>query len=258
MSTTPSFPSGRDFAATFEATYDSRHGLRQGGTTDRTRDRLVHEERIKLHRQGYHPATVINLNAFPLTVYLGDMGVVSVPAAPPDDSNGGFSRLVLSTYRLSMRDMGDGAFTPVSVLPTELAQEVEREYRDTGGVFWYLGDGEPPEEELAAARDRQMAWYRREYQKAVDAWSRYHQYKFITDRQRDAARALYQAGELAELPEWMTITRAQSQHATCPACGEDVRREARLCRHCGFHIDSAWLKEHAAELPERKKKALGS
>src|SRR5690242_11486168 len=82
MSTTPTSPSGRDFAATFEATYDSRHGLRQGGTTDRTRDRLVHEERIKLQRQGYPFATVINLNAFPLTVYLGDMGVVSVPAAP--------------------------------------------------------------------------------------------------------------------------------------------------------------------------------
>lgn len=257
MSTTPSSPSGRDFAATFEATYDARHGLRQGGTTDRTRDRLVHEERIKLQRQGYKSATVINLNPFPLTVYLGDMGVVSVPAAPPDGSDGGYSRLLLSHYRLSMRDMGDGSFAPMSVLPTELAQEVEREYRDTGGVFWYHGDGEPPAEELAAAKERQMAWYRREYQKAVDAWSRYHQYKFITDRQRDAARALYQTGELAELPEWMTITRAQSQHATCPACGEDVRREARLCRHCGFHIDSTWMKEHGAEQAERKRKVQG-
>lgn len=253
MSTTPTSPSGRDFAATFEATYDTRHGLRQGGTTDRTRDRLVYEERIKLQRQGYPKATVINLNAFPLTVYLGDMGVILVPAAPADGS-GSYGRLVIPHYRLSMRDMGDGSFAPVSVLPIELAQEVEREYRDTGGVFWYHGDGEPPAEELDAAKERQMAWYRREYQKAVDAWSRYHQFKFITDRQRDAARALYQAGELAELPEWMTITRAQSQHATCPACGEDVRREARLCRHCGFHIDPAWMKEHGAEPPERKRK----
>jgi len=256
MSTTPSSPSGRDFAATFEATYDNRHGLRQGGTTDRTRDRLVHEERIKLQRQGYPFATVINLNAFPLTVYLGDMGVVSVPAAPSDEGNGAYSKLVITHHRLSMRDMGDGSFAPVSVLPIELAQEVEREYRDTGGVFWYTGNGEPQAEELAAAKERQMAWYRREYQKAVDAWSRYHQYKFITDRQRDAARALFQTGELAELPEWMTITRTQSQHSTCPACGEDVRREARLCRHCGFHIDASWMKEHGVE-QERKRKLQG-
>ncbi|MHB8734381.1 MAG: hypothetical protein ACYC6M_03665 [Terriglobales bacterium] len=239
--------SGKDFGPVFESAYDPRAGLRSGGTTDRIRHRLVIEERQKLERQGFEAVTLVNQHTFALRVYLGDLGTVEVPACPPGEP---FVTAEIRNYRISMRDMGDGGFAPVSVLPIELAQEVLREYAETGGVFWYRGGGPPPEDSLATARERQLLWYRREYQKAVDAWSRYHQHKFITDRQRDAARALHAVGEIAALPEWVTVTREQSTVASCPACGEDVKRAARLCRHCGFALDAAWLAANGDRAPK--------
>ncbi|HXE30741.1 MAG TPA: hypothetical protein VN515_02945 [Terriglobales bacterium] len=229
MATSVATPSGRDFNAVFDAGLAPNGALRNGGVSDRLRDRLVREEVYKLQRQGWEAATVVNLQPFPLTIHMGELGMVECPAATPEHP---VQRLLIEHYRISMRDLGDGNFTPVSVLPAELAKELEREYGETGGVFWFRGRREPEPAEIAAARERQMAWYRKLYQQAVDSWSRYHQHKMLTDRQRDAARALFLAGEVDGLPEWVTATRAQSDRRPCPMCGEEIKVVAKICHFC--------------------------
>lgn len=180
--------------------------------------------------------TVANLHPFALMVNLGELGVLDVPAATMD----GPGRLAIDHYRLSMRDLGDGRFTPVGVLPRELAHEVEREYAAIGGVFSYAGTGEPSAEKLGQARAAQRVWWQKEYQKAVDSWSRYHQHKMLTDRQRDAARELFKLGEIAALPEWVTVTRQQSERLECPHCGESIKRIAKVCHFCRSRLAEGW------------------
>ncbi len=240
-STTSAAPSGRDFASTFESGPDSAGGLRRGGASDRLRDQLVREARQHMQNIGWQSATVINLHLFPLVLNLGELGQIEVPACPAD---GPFASLTLDACRISMRDLGEGNFHPVPVLPIELAREFEREYAPTGGVFILAGKNtQPSDAQLASARDRLRLWYRREFQAATDAWTRYRQHKFITERQRDAARELHRLGEIPALPEWVAISQPGNQLRPCPACGEDVKSDARICRHCRYRIDPKWLKK---------------
>lgn len=218
--------SGKDFNTIFGA------AMRGGGVSDRLRDRLVREEHARLLRQGWETATVVNLQPFPLAVNLGELGTLVVEAAQP----GAFALLPILRYRISMRDLGDGNFTPVAVLPRELAAEFQREYGATGGVFWFDGQRAPSLQELDDARARQARWWRSEFEKAVDSWNRYHQHNLITDRQRDAARALFHAGDIAELPDWISLTRAQAGRRECPQCQESIKATAHVCHFCRFRL----------------------
>src|SRR6185437_9790128 len=129
MSTSAIAPTGKDYNTVFEK---PMHG---GGVSDRQRNRLVLEERRRLERQGIEPATVVNL------------GCLEVP--PANDAGPG--SMAIETIRISLRDLGDSNFTPVGVLPKELAKELVREYGSTGGGFWYCGTGEPEPKALAEA-----------------------------------------------------------------------------------------------------------
>ncbi len=201
----------------------------RGGAADANRDRAVKEARQSLQRQSIPAYTVFNLHRFPLFVSLGDMGHIRVPARSADLPYG---KTVIREPRFTMRDLGDNNFTPEPVFPELLAQEVVREYGETGGVFLAPGDSTPSAEQLAAAETAQFAWYRREYRKAVDAWYRYRQHKFITDRQRDAARELARRKEIPALPEWVDASQETADGKLCTQCGETVKAMAQICRYC--------------------------
>ncbi len=237
-----SFPDTPNYATVFAATVDSVLGLRQGGTTDRNRNRAVYEERVRIARQKPTSCFLVNMNRFPLYLSLGDLGTFEVPACPAEKK---YIVHEIKEVRISMRDTGEGNFNPVGVVPNDIAQEFVREYGETGGVFAIGIHTDPFEEELRKAEQLQVKWFRREYQKAVDSWTRYRQHKFITDRQRDAARSLAERGELSELPEWVTLTNEGQPSASCPACGEDIKPSARVCRHCGYHLDPSWMAQHS-------------
>lgn len=216
----------------------------RSGNADRRRNALVKESEATLERQGYEVATIVNLHRFPLEVAVADLpNRVAVRAASDGEP---IVRHLLTKHQRSMRDLGDANFVPENVLPVQLASEVAREYGETGGVFWYRGDGPIPEDALAAAKAKQHGWYLRQYQEATDSWGRYHQHKMITDRQRDAARFLFTSGDIAQLPEWVTLTRAMSDRADCPMCGESIKRAAKVCKECRSQLTEGWADGPAA------------
>lgn len=225
-------------AQEFFGTLDRSNGAFKGtSVSDRMRHNLAWEEHERLQREGWKTATVVNLQNFDLTVNLGNMGTIRVPARKVGEP---FVKYPISMYRLSMRDHGDAVFTPLAIMPPRLAEEVYKEYQNVGGVFWYLGDGEVPLDQLKDAEERMFGWYTRIYREAVDAWSRYRQHRMLTDRQKDAAHALFNRGLIDKLPEWVAATKSQGEHKMCPDCGEDkVKRAARKCRFCGYRFDGA-------------------
>lgn len=215
-----------------------------GGAADRVRDRTVREARQSLKRQAIPPYTVFNLHRFPLFVSLGDMGYIRVPARREGERYGQF---VIAEPRFTMRDLGDSSFSAEVVFPELLAQEVVREYADTGGVFLAQGTGPAAEGQIAAAEEAQLQWYRRQYRRAVDAWYRYHQHKFLTDRQRDAARELARRGEIPALPEWVDATQEAVREKVCPFCGEAVKLAAQICRYCRSRLAGTAAGDGSAE-----------
>jgi hypothetical protein len=244
MSTHVASPAGAQYADTFGT------NQKNGGDSDRRRTLMVQEFETNLSRQGYECATVVNLNRFPLAVAIADLPTpFAVPAATVAEP---VIKHVLNQHFRTMRDLGDARFVPEAVLPVQIAAEFEREYAETGGVFWYRGAGEPSAEMLAEARAKQLAWYKREFGKAVDAWSRYHQHKMITDRQRDAATILHATGEIAQLPEWVTLTRAMSDRSECPMCGESIKRAAKVCKECRSPLHEGWADGKSAPAQNSK------
>src|SRR5579883_2442225 len=131
--------------ALYPTVFESPAGLASGGApskggiADRLRDRLVREEWTRLHKRGWDHVEIENYHPWPVRVDLGELGIVAIPAAHGEEPG----RVRLDTPRISMRDLGDGNFVPVSVLPSEMAQEVEREYQKAGGIVCHSGGGAP-------------------------------------------------------------------------------------------------------------------
>lgn len=177
-------------------------------------------------------AVVLNINPYPVGKQF-DFGYFEVSACPPSEA---YSSLTIEDRR-SMKDYGDGRYEPMSVPGEEIARDLAESWRDHG-VFVSLRDV-PSEQELEAARERRLAWFREIYSEAADSWMRYKQYRLINDRQRDAARELLRVGEIPEPPEWLQASGPESGYVMCPACGGEIRVGVAVCRHCGAILDEA-------------------
>ncbi len=177
-------------------------------------------------------AVVVNINAYPVGKQF-DFGYFEVPGCVPSKA---YSSMAIEDRR-SMKDYGDGRYEPMRIGGEEIARDLAETWKEHG-VFVSSREV-PTEEELKAARERRLAWYREIYAEAADSWIRYKQHRLINDRQRDAARELLRVGEISEAPEWMKASGEETGHMGCPACGGEIRVGVAVCRHCGAILDEA-------------------
>ena len=132
-------------------------------------------------------------------------------------------------------DLGDKRTMEFSITAREIAEDIARELNnDSGegsfhGVFVAAG-AQPTEDELAAARERLDAFYRKLVASADLEWERSHNPMFITDLDRRAAR------ELKLDKPWLYDPKPQAE---CPACAEKIKPGVAVCRSCGAILDRA-------------------
>ena len=177
-------------------------------------------------------AVVVNISPYPVGKQF-DFGYFEVPGCPASRA---YSSMAIEDRR-SMKDYGDGRYEPMRITGEEIARDLAETWKEHG-VF-VSSQEVPTEEEVEAARERRLAWYREIYSEAADSWTRYKQYRLINDRQRDAARELLKVGEISEAPEWMKASGHETGHMVCPACGGEIRVGVAVCRHCGAILDEA-------------------
>lgn len=265
-----------DFKQAFpnDITLDERGGAKVNPGIDTKRDKLIRECYRRINKQGWDNATVISVLTFPLDLNMGYGGHLTMP---PKKVGSTYISLVLDKPYIDPQDEGDGKIVPVPVFPTEMAEDLTREYTQTGGVFYYIGDeplekfvgkgftgkdqmeGTTGKELLENAQQRVLTWYELLYKDGLDEWAREPRHRNITDRMRDAAQELFRLGIISELPVWTKISKEQSPNTNCDACGNPVAKTARFCTHCHFMFDPGWVKanmpsiwlEHNTDIVER-------
>jgi hypothetical protein len=137
------------------------------------------------------------------------------------------------TPRKSIIDLGDKRTIDVNISAREIAQDLCREINgDAGedsflGAFVCAGDA-PTAEELADARRRLDAFYRRKVSEADREWARSHSHLFLDDLQRRAAN------HLGLEREWNYQLHETSD---CPGCGERLKPGVAVCKSCGAILD---------------------
>jgi hypothetical protein len=152
------------------------------------------------------------------------------PCAPGEQTT-----LLEITPRVGRIDLGDKREYEFPITAREIADDIAREINsDAGegsdfGVFVCAGE-RPTEEEIAAARGRMEAFYKRIVVQADQEWERAHNAMTISDVQRRGAR-------------WLKLEREwfyePARQAECPACGERIRPGVAVCRTCGAVLDKA-------------------
>ncbi len=135
--------------------------------------------------------------------YFGSMEIAAPAPGQP-------YALTKVTERIGSIDLGDKRTTEFPITARAIAEDLAREINsDSGegsfhGVFVCAGD-QPTQEELADARAKLEAFYRRLVAAADLEWERSHSPLFITDLDRRAARVLG-----IEKP-WLYDPRAQME-----------------------------------------------
>jgi hypothetical protein len=137
------------------------------------------------------------------------------------------------TPRKAVIDLGDKRTMDVNISARDIAADLCREINgDAGeesflGAFVCAGDA-PTAQEIADARLRLEAFYRRKVAEADREWARSHSYLFLDDVQRRAAH------ELGLEREWNYQLHETSD---CPGCGERLKPGVAVCKSCGAILD---------------------
>lgn len=156
-------------------------------------------------------------------------GVYHIPACPQSEPYA----LLLIRARGDAIDLGDNRRFPFITSAREIAEDLLQDLRDHG-IFVCTG-ARPSAEELSAARDRRDAFYRQLVGDGDTMWARGHSFREISDLHRRAALALGIEREWAYVP---------SHLADCPACGEKVKPNVAVCKHCRAILDPEKAAKH--------------
>lgn len=156
-------------------------------------------------------------------------GVYHIPACPKGEPYS----LVLITPRGDALDLGDNRRFPFTISAREIAEDLLQDLHDHG-VFLCAG-ARPSPEELSLSSSRRDAYYHRLVSEGDTMWARGHSFREISDLHRRAAIALGVEREWAYVPTRM---------AECPACGERVKPEVAVCKHCGAILDAEKAAKH--------------
>jgi hypothetical protein len=232
--------------------------------SDRDRNAQVMDMWATLLEIGWETVTVVNCLSWPLDINLGFLGNFHCDAAKGILP----SRTRIDQPRMDQRNITDG-YASVPCVPAQIAKQFVIAYAEQGGVFYFISgkalvedgkfvhhpgpDPEDLDERIEAAKDKMKAWMRRKYLEGVDNHAKYPGQPYrIDQRMRDAAKFMFEAGEIDKMPEWTTVTRDASVMTECGACGESVKKTANRCK-CGFILNEAW----AASLGPMQRRALG-
>jgi hypothetical protein len=240
--------------------------------------RWTHRENIKrrLKLQNIRPATVINMNPWPIRVNGVHFSSI-LPSACPDDKD--FSVHVIRHNPedpvIDWADTGDAKYMPSELVPIVLAKEFEQgQYLTEGGVVAYEGDHDPlrdPEVvgRMKEARDRMERYMIELYTEAQGLYMQANKVGIgnIGVKHRKAGAYLFRRRLISEKPAWLEITRAESDIAEpCPRCKAEPKKGAYGCPECGYIFDpeQAYLKMEIAatdislaRLPRKKLEELG-
>ncbi|MGH9699138.1 MAG: zinc ribbon domain-containing protein [Candidatus Acidiferrales bacterium] len=156
-------------------------------------------------------------------------GVYHIPACAKGQSYA----LLMITARGDAIDLGDNRRFPFSISAREIAEDLLQDLHDHG-IFVCAG-ARPTQEEIAGATARRDAFYHQLVADGDTMWARGHSFREISDLHRRAAIALGIEREWAYVPVRM---------AECPACGEKVKPNVAVCRHCGAILDAEKAARH--------------
>lgn len=149
-------------------------------------------------------------------------GVFHIPAC----EKGKPCSLLMVTPRGDALDLGDNRRFPFTITAAEIAKDLIQDL-ESHGVFVCVG-ARPTDEELAGAIARRDDWYKDLVFQGDQMWARSHNYREISDQHRRAAMALGLAREWAYTPQKLK---------DCDVCGEKVKPNVAMCKHCGAILD---------------------
>ncbi|HVA16265.1 MAG TPA: hypothetical protein VMV59_00990 [Candidatus Dormibacteraeota bacterium] len=150
-------------------------------------------------------------------------GVFHIPACVKGEA----CALLVVTPRGDAIDLGDNRRFPFTITPREIAEDIVQDLGNHG-IFVCAG-ARPADAELAEAGMRRDAWFKQLVAEADEMWARGHSYREISDMHRRAAFAMGLEREWAYVPQ---------RSVDCPVCGEKVKAEVAVCRHCGAVLDA--------------------
>jgi hypothetical protein len=236
------------------ATVDQVFSAENMGEAVRRLHQKRQEEQRRMNMVKWPNASVVNLMPFPLNVNgvlharLAGRDGNQVPACKLGEA---YEHFVIKDMQWAIRDEGAGMdnvdnYTPIAIMPLELAQDYRREFIDrmgVGGVIVYEGDEKPEspglQKKLEEAKRARNEWLVRKVQEAEAEWadtSGRGGRKNITDLHRKAAEVLLQDKVLKHQPAWLLTIHGDGWKAIdpCPGCGEVADPKASICKDCRY------------------------
>lgn len=194
-------------------------------------------------------ATVVNTLPFPLTEFKPGLipDYYEIPAADKGD----ISTLTISDgHHLQFIPLTDDRVPPLKMidLGEVIAESLIRDYVSgcLGVDYTPLSNGAIPipglfslrgewdamkvkvqkQKEIEKSVNNTIAWFERLVIIADDDWTKYHQFRFITDTQRHACKYL------GLNREW-NFSAFDAKNSICWACKSSVHPKAIICNQCG-------------------------